>query len=417
MRASRLTLVLAESAVLGVLGSAIGLLLGTGLAWLALRLLAGDLGGAYFPGVAPTLRFDAGAGRALRRARRRRGASSAAGCRPVWRSASRRPRRSRASATRAAHRATAWAGPALCLVGVLLALAPTVAGLPIAAYLSIACLLLGGIACVPAALGALLRGVRAAASPAGAARARTRAPRTPCGHGRGRRRRREPRAVGRVDGDGRELPRLGDATGSTACCRPTSTCAVAAARAATASSSPPAFAARGARPARRDALDAQRVVSLQLDPQRPAVTLLARPLEATRTFARAARRTASRARGADRGLRQRAADEPVRRARRQHAALPLPDGRRETVFVRGVWRDYARQHGALAIADTDWRRLTGDDRVNDLALWLAPDGDRAQVQAALRRLAGDSDDGAARVRFAPANRARSRCASSIAVSP
>ena len=28
-------------------------------------------------------------------------------------------------------------------------------------------------------------------------------------------------------------------------------------------------------------------------------------------------------------------------------ALPLPDGRRAGVFVRGVWRDYARQYGAI----------------------------------------------------------------------
>ena len=34
--------------------------------------------------------------------------------------------------------------------------------------------------------------------------------------------------------------------------------------------------------------------------------------------------------------------------------LPLPDGSARDVFVRGVWRDYARQHGAIAI---DARRL------------------------------------------------------------
>src|SRR6185369_2278713 len=54
----RLLLVLAESAVIGALGSVAGLALGTGLAALALRLLAGDLGGAYFPGVTPSLQFS-----------------------------------------------------------------------------------------------------------------------------------------------------------------------------------------------------------------------------------------------------------------------------------------------------------------------------------------------------------------------
>jgi putative ABC transport system permease protein len=39
--------------------------------------------------------------------------------------------------------------------------------------------------------------------------------------------------------------------------------------------------------------------------------------------------------------------------------------------VRGIWRDYARQQGALLMARTDWMRLTGDERVSGLAVWLA----------------------------------------------
>ena len=54
----RLWLVLVESGLLGLLGSALGLLLGTGLAALALRVLGGDLGGGYFSGVAPPLQFS-----------------------------------------------------------------------------------------------------------------------------------------------------------------------------------------------------------------------------------------------------------------------------------------------------------------------------------------------------------------------
>ena len=37
--------------------------------------------------------------------------------------------------------------------------------------------------------------------------------------------------------------------------------------------------------------------------------------------------------------------------------LPLPDGARIPVFVGGVWRDYARQHGAVAIRAEDYRRV------------------------------------------------------------
>ncbi|MDQ2929143.1 MAG: ABC transporter permease, partial [Pseudomonadota bacterium] len=67
-------------------------------------------------------------------------------------------------------------------------------------------------------------------------------------------------------------------------------------------------------------------------------------------------------------------------------ALPLPDGRSASVFVRGVWRDYARQYGAIVLDARDWRRLTGDERINDLALWLAPDANTGLVEAGLRRL-------------------------------
>jgi hypothetical protein len=72
----------------------------------------------------------------------------------------------------------------------------------------------------------------------------------------------------------------------------------------------------------------------------------------------------------------------------QRLDLPLPDGRRTTVFVRGVWRDYARQHGAVVLATVDWQRLTDDTRINDAALWLRPSADAAAVQRALRELAG-----------------------------
>jgi len=59
-----------------------------------------------------------------------------------------------------------------------------------------------------------------------------------------------------------------------------------------------------------------------------------------------------------------------------------------------VWRDYARQSGAIVIDRKDYERLTGDRRVNDLALWLADGADASQVQAAVRRAAGSGGPGA-----------------------
>ncbi|MBS3997853.1 MAG: ABC transporter permease, partial [Hydrogenophaga sp.] len=57
----RLRLVLAESALLGALGSVLGVALGSALAALALNVLGGDLGGGYFTGEAPPLQWQTGA--------------------------------------------------------------------------------------------------------------------------------------------------------------------------------------------------------------------------------------------------------------------------------------------------------------------------------------------------------------------
>jgi putative ABC transport system permease protein len=67
--------------------------------------------------------------------------------------------------------------------------------------------------------------------------------------------------------------------------------------------------------------------------------------------------------------------------------------------VAGVWRDYARQFGTIAITPADFARLSNDTRVNDIAIWLAPLADAREVQNALRdlanTLAGTSDGAAA----------------------
>src|SRR5690606_16734773 len=55
----RLALVLAESALLGLAGSVLGIALGTALAFAALQWLGGDLGGGYFAGVRPALQWSA----------------------------------------------------------------------------------------------------------------------------------------------------------------------------------------------------------------------------------------------------------------------------------------------------------------------------------------------------------------------
>ena len=77
-------------------------------------------------------------------------------------------------------------------------------------------------------------------------------------------------------------------------------------------------------------------------------------------------------------------------------------------------RDYARQHGALLIDRADYVALTGDDRVNDGALWLAPGATRGRAMRALRALPGGAR---ARHRRPGRDPRRCRCASSTAASP
>ena len=203
-RRSGCGLVLAESALLGAVGSALGLLLGAGLAALALR---------------------AARRRPRRRLLPRRRADVAASTPPGPRSPTARsasPRRWSAAGCRhdrPAHRTGAGAegprpgapsarrrldGPSLLALGCAArALLPAIGGIPLAAYLSVACLLVGGIACVPAGIGLLLRAAPHPRHPlALLAIERARHERHERDD-RGGRRGREPAPVGRADRDGR----------------------------------------------------------------------------------------------------------------------------------------------------------------------------------------------------------------------
>ena len=67
--------------------------------------------------------------------------------------------------------------------------------------------------------------------------------------------------------------------------------------------------------------------------------------------------------------------------------LVLPLGTRtHEVIVAGVWRDYARQTGAISIDKRDYQRMTGDTTANDAALWLKPGIAKSQIDSALTNL-------------------------------
>ncbi len=63
--------------------------------------------------------------------------------------------------------------------------------------------------------------------------------------------------------------------------------------------------------------------------------------------------------------------------------LPLGGAARPVVVV-GVWRDYARQFGAIAMRDRDYALATGDRTMTEAAIDVAPGADVAGVIKALR---------------------------------
>ena len=72
--------------------------------------------------------------------------------------------------------------------------------------------------------------------------------------------------------------------------------------------------------------------------------------------------------------------------------ITIPIAGKPAAFtVTGVWRDYARQFGALLIDRDDYIKISGDRLVNDAALFLQPNVRSGDVVASLRaRLASDA---------------------------
>ena len=92
--------------------------------------------------------------------------------------------------------------------------------------------------------------------------------------------------------------------------------------------------------------------------------------------------------------------------RAQAAPDSIANPARPDFYVAGVWRDYARQFGAITLAQGDFERLSGDRRVNDLALWLngvVPDAD---VQQSIRELAEQQSGAGALLEMASVSQIR-----------
>jgi putative ABC transport system permease protein len=403
-RSHRMALVLLEALLLGLLGSALGLALGTGLAMAALQLLGGDLGGGYFSGDTPPLQWSAGAALVF-------GALGVAaalvGAFLPARMAARLPpaQTLKGLGTSMDGNSHARRGLVLLLAAAALAALPPVAGVPLAAYVSVALLLLGGISALPWLVSLLLNAVApwVAQQPLRLL-AVERARRVP--HG----------AAIAVSGVVASLSLAVALTVMVASFRQSVTqwldtvlpAALYVRTAGSASSSDTAFfdprfvqdAAQLPGVAR---LLAQRSLPVALAPDKPTVTLLVRPLRASSSAPLDA--SASLPLVGDAlpvpagrvGIYVSEAMVDLYGARLGQDFVPLgaalqsmtrPDTEPHTrFFVAGVWRDYARQFGTLAIDSADFAKISDDRRTNDLALWLTPGTDEADVSTQLRALA------------------------------
>ena len=386
---ARLALVLQESALLGVLGAALGLALGTALAWLALRLLGGDLGSGLLGGAAPALQWSGVAAAVY-------GglgvvAALAGGWQPAQVAARLAPAQSLKGLGGDDHASRhPGLGPLLVAAGVALAFVPPWHGLPLAAYAAVALLLLGGILTVPLLVGALT--------------GRLVPPRQPIAL-LAIERARDQRASATITVAGvvASLALSVALTVMVASFRDSVTGWLDAvlpadlyARTATTSAQADGayldagFLRAAAALPGVARLQGLRIVPLDLDPARPPVALIAREIgEARRTLPLVGEPAPPGPPGRPEVWVSEGLVALYGSAPGGTLTLPLPDGRRVDVHVRGVWRDYARQQGALVVERATWRQWTGDERVNDLALWLAPGAEAAAVQAGLRALAAD----------------------------
>ena len=381
--------ILLEGGALGAGGSLLGLVAGYGMAAIALQFFGGDLGGGYFPGIRPTVHFDAltaivffalGTGIAV--------LGSLA---PALEAAAAQPASALKSGSEdvaLARLSTPWPALLCLVVGAILTQLPPVAELPVFGYLAVAFLLIGTIALMPRCAAVVFKmlskriraGVIGILALARLANAPNQA----------------SIALGgvltsfslmvamaimvasfRVSVDdwlgqvlSADLYVRSAAAGDTGAMKP--------------AEQEQLRALRGVQ-----RVDFLRTLPLTLDVRRPAVIVIARPIDAA-----APQRTLPLTEDVIAGplpknvmpiwISEAMVDLYHYRVGQQ-VQLPLGSGR-PTFTVAGVWRDYARQSGAVQIRLSDYQRLTGDTDINDAALTLQPNTTTVSMIEAIRAL-------------------------------
>ncbi|HYR01585.1 MAG TPA: FtsX-like permease family protein [Casimicrobiaceae bacterium] len=385
----RLTaLIVVEGALVGACGSVLGLALGYALAGLALRAFGGDLGSGYFRGIVPRLHAEWDALAAFFALGV--GAAMLGSLVPAIEASHAAPAQSLKAGDEErafARLRTPWPGLAALALGAALTMLPSVDGLPLAGYGAIALLLIGTLMLLPR-----LAALALATLPL---------PRAPA-----------PRlALAQLAGAPGQLTVSLAAVVASVSLVASMAIMVASFRDSleawlvrilpadvyvrAASAGDTAFLPADTQ-ARMRALpgvaraEFLREQQLALDPARPRIVLVARAVDRddpARSLAllEAPVRVAASA-PPPAWVNEAAADlygfKPG-----QIVELPL-DGRAVPFTVAGVWRDYGRPQGAIAIERDRYAELTGDTTVTNGALWLEAGADRAAVVAALRAIPG-----------------------------
>jgi putative ABC transport system permease protein len=389
-------LLVLEAGVLGFVGAALGIALGTLIASAALELLGGDLGSGFFTGTRPALAFHAINAMGFF------ALGVAAAILGGWMPAREAARDTPAFALKFgsgldadARPARAWPGVLLLAFSGALLLAPPIAGIPVFAYLAIMLLLTGAIfikpLIAPRAFAPLARlASRHSRSAVAAARwlATTRLAATPRFASIG--------AAGIVASFALMVAMATMVASFRASVDDWLTRVLPAdlyvrAGPVTASGATAAFSAADLERLRAHPqvarVDVTRSVRISLDPARASVSLVARAIDRAdpvRQLPLTGRALAWRD-----GMPPPAwVTEPIvdLYGARVGNPIDLPiAGTTQRFIVAGVWRDYARQFGAIAIDAADYERLTGDVSHTEAALWLRPGARAAAVTGELQR--------------------------------
>jgi len=393
----RARLVLYESLLLGGLGSVLGLVAGTALAALALRWLGGDLGGGYFTGVAPSLRWSPAA--ALLYGGLGVAAALAGGWWPARAAAALPPAQSLKGLGHAPSTGQGrMAGLVLMAMAGLLAFSPPWWGIPVAAYLSVAALLVGGIVLLPSLMAAI-------DGPVAHALQRHLLPLLAVE----RARRMRGMASSAISG---VVASLSLAVALTVMVSSFRTSVIewldlvlpaplyvhlqGSQQASDVLTLPDDWLKRAAALPSVQTSNRLRVRVLQLIPGRPKVTLIAKDQLDDSKGLPVQGQALSTPPGAI-GLYVSEAMVDLYQARPGEdfsllaKAFPHRDANAATpatrFFVKGIWRDYARQSGTVVMDRADYEALSGDAQVNDLALWPRAGVAESVVEGELRALA------------------------------